>query len=238
MTGRQTKLIGLLGGMSWESSALYYRLLNTATKRRLGGHHNARSLMFTLDFDELNMLAAQGDWPQVATLVSDAARRLEQAGAAFAMLTAVTAHSVADKVEAAIGIPLLHIADPAGQAIRAAGLSRVGLVGTRYTMEMGFFSERLQKLHGLDVLVPPEDQRTVLHQVIIEELTLGVVKEASKQKLLHIANELGSRGAQAIVVACTELPLLLRMDEYRLPAFDVVNLHAEAAVNMALGETG
>lgn len=237
MTVRQTKLIGLLGGMSWESSALYYRLLNTATHRRMGGHHNARSLMFTLDFDELNALAAQGDWKKVAAVISDAARSLEKAGAEFAMLTAVTAHTVADQVAEAIGIPLLHIVDPTGEAIRAKGLARVGLLGTRYTMELGFFAERMRKQFGIEVIVPPEDQRTALHRIIIEELTLGVIEEKSKRALLRIANDLGARGAEAVVVACTELPLLLDMDAYPMPAFDVVKLHAEAAVERALGES-
>lgn len=234
MTVRQTKLIGLLGGMSWESSALYYRLLNTAAHRRLGGHHNARSLMFTLDFDELNALAAQGDWNKVAAVISVAARSLEKAGAEFAMLTAVTPHTVADQVAEAINIPLLHIADPTGEAIRARGPTRVGLLGTRYTMELGFFAERLRKRYGIEVIVPPEEQRTALHRIIIDELTLGVVKAESRGVLLHLAKDLGARGAEAVVVACTELPLLLDTDDYPMPAFDVVRLHAEAAVERAL----
>ncbi|WP_395446813.1 aspartate/glutamate racemase family protein [Aminobacter sp. UC22_36] len=236
MTVRQTKLIGLLGGMSWESSVLYYRLINQAAHDRMGGHHNARSLMFTLDFDELNRLAAQGDWTEVAAVVSNAARSLEQAGAAFAMLTAVTPHTVAEQVESAIGIPLLHIADPTGEAIRGAGLKRVGLLGTRYTMELGFFAERLQKRFGIEVIVPPDEQRTALHRIIIDELTLGVVRPESKAVLLQLAADLGARGAEAVVVACTELPLLAGMDAYPMPAFDVVRLHAEAAVERALAE--
>ncbi|CAN7364031.1 aspartate/glutamate racemase family protein [Aminobacter sp. LjRoot7] len=234
MTVDQTKLIGLLGGMSWESSALYYRLINQAAHARMGGHHNARSLMFTLDFDELNRLAAAGDWMRVAAVISEAARSLEKAGAAFAMLTAVTAHTVADQVAERIGIPLLHIADPTGEAIRAAGIKRVGLLGTRYTMELGFFAERLQQRFGIEVLVPPEEQRTALHRIIIDELTLGVVKPESAAVLLRLAADLGARGAEAAVVACTELPLLLAMDAYPMPAFDVVRLHAEAAVELAL----
>ena len=230
----QTKLIGLLGGMSWESSALYYRLINQAAHARMGGHHNARSLMFTLDFDELNRLAAAGDWVRVAAVISEAARSLEQAGAAFAMLTAVTAHTVADQVADAVGIPLLHIADPTGEAIRAAGIRRVGLLGTRYTMELGFFAERLQQRFGIEVLVPPEEQRTALHRIIIDELTLGVVKAETATVLSRLAADLGARGAEAAVVACTELPLALAMDAYPMPAFDVVRLHAEAAVEMAL----
>ncbi len=234
MTVNQTRLIGLLGGMSWESSALYYRLINQAAHARMGGHHNARSLMFTLDFDELNRLAAAGDWTRVAAVISEAAHSLEKAGAAFAMLTAVTPHTVADRVADAIGIPLLHIADPTGEAIRAAGLSRVGLLGTRYTMELGFFAERLQQRFGIEVIVPPEEQRRALHGIIIDELTLGAVRPESADVLLRLASDLGARGAQAVVVACTELPLLAGMDAYPMPAFDVVRLHAEAAVELAL----
>lgn len=234
MTVRQTQLIGLLGGMSWESSALYYRLINEATHRRLGGHHNARSLMFTLDFDELNDLAARGEWEHVAEVITKAARHLEAGGAAFAMMTAVTAHYVADKVAEAIKIPLLHIADPTGKSLQAAGHQRVGLLGTRYTMELGFLAERLQRQFGIEVLVPPEEERTALHRIIIDELTLGIVKPESRAVLLQLANGLEARGADAIVVACTELPLLVAMEDYPMPGYDVVRLHAEAAVELAL----
>ncbi|KQU69861.1 aspartate racemase [Aminobacter sp. DSM 101952] len=236
MIVRQTQLIGLIGGMSWESSALYYRLINEAAHRRLGGHHNARSLMFTLDFDELNDLAAGGEWERVAEVIITAARHIEAGGAAFAMLTAVTAHYVADKVAAAIRIPLLHIADPAGRTLQAAGHKRVGLLGTRYTMELGFFGERLERQFGIEVLVPPEDERTALHRIIIDELTLGVAKPESRAVLLHLAKGLQARGAGAVVSACTELPLLLAMEDYPVPAYDVVKLHAEAAVDLALGD--
>lgn len=234
MTLQQTKLIGLLGGMSWESSVLYYRLINEAAQRRLGGHHNARSLMFTLDFDQLNDLAAKGDWDKLAEVVGEGARSLEKGGAAFAMLTAVTPHVVAERLEADLAIPFLHIADPAGEAILAAGLSRVGLLATRYTMELGFFARRLQERFGIEVIVPPEDERTWLHRIIIDELTLGVIKPSSREVLLGLARGLAEEGAQAVVVACTELPLLLDTGAYPVPAFDVVRLHAEAAVELAL----
>ena len=239
MVKRQTKLIGLLGGMSWESSALYYRLINQAAHGRLGGHHNARSLMYSLDFDELNDLAAKGEWDRVAEVIAKAARHLEAGGAAFAMLTAVTAHYVADKVADAISIPLLHIADPTGKVLQAAGHKRVGLLGTRYTMELGFLAERLQREFGIEALVPAEDDRTVLHRLIIDELTVGIVRPESKSLLLSLANGLQARGAEAVVLACTELPLVLAMEDYPMPAYDVVKLHAEAAVDLALaGEQG
>jgi aspartate racemase len=234
MTVRQSKLIGMVGGMSWESSALYYRLLNAAAHRRLGGHHNARSVLFTLDFDELNTMASMGRWDSVSERVAEAARCLERAGADFVIITAVTPHSVADQVEAAIGIPLLHLADPTAVAIRNRGFSRVGLLGTRYTMEMDFFRQRLRDRHGLDVITPLQEQRTALHRIIVDELTLGAVKDASKAALLQMARDLQARGAEAIIVGCTELPLLLDTDDYPVPAFDVTVLHAEAAVDLAL----
>ena len=236
MTGRQTELIGLLGGMSWESSALYYRLINQAAHGRLGGHHNARSLMYSLDFDELNDLAAKGDWDRIAEVITKAARHLEAGGAAFAMLTAVTPHYVADKVADAIRIPLLHIADPTGKVLQAAGYRRVGLLGTRYTMELGFLAERLRRQFGIEALVPPEDERLAVHRMIIDELTLGIVRPEAKPLLLRVAQGLQAQGAEAVVVACTELPLVLAMEDYPVPAHDMVKIHAEAAVELALAD--
>ncbi|MEQ1953708.1 aspartate/glutamate racemase family protein [Mesorhizobium sp. CN2-181] len=234
MAAGQSKLIGLLGGMSWESSALYYRLLNNAVHRRLGGYHNARSMLFTFDFDDLYSRAASGRWDELAEMLADAARRLEASGADFVMLTAVTAHAVADRVEAALRIPLLHLADPTAEAIRAAGFTRVGLLATRFTMEMGFLAQRLADRYGIEVMTPPEDQRAALHRIIVEELTVGKFEAASRARLVEMAGELGHRGAQAIIVGCTELPLLLDNDGYPLPAFDVTKLHAEAAIDLAL----
>lgn len=234
MAGHQTQLIGLLGGMSWESSALYYRLINQAAHRRLGGHHNARSLMYSLDFDELNDLAAKGDWDGVVAVVTNASRHLEAGGAAFAMLTAVTAHYVADKVADAIKIPLLHIADPTGRTLQAAGYKRIGILGTRYTMELGFLGDRLKRQFGIEALVPPEDERLTLHRMILDELTLGIVKPESKSLLLRVAQGLLTQGAEAVVLACTELPPVQALEDYPMPAYDMVNIHAEAAVELAL----
>lgn len=234
MTAGKSKLIGLLGGMSWESSALYYRLLNSAVHNRLGGHHNARSVLFTFDFDDLVSRASSGRWDELGEILADGARRVEAAGADFVMLTAGTAHAVADQVQAALRIPLLHLADPTAEAIRAAGFTRVGLLGTRFTMEMGFLAKRLGDRYGIEVLTPPEDQRATLHRIIVEELTVGKVEATSRAKLAEMADELGRQGAKAIIAGCTELPLLLDNEDYPLPAFDVTKLHAEAAVNLAL----
>lgn len=230
----QMKLIGLLGGMSWQSSALYYRLLNDGAHRRLGGHHNARSLLFTLDYDELDRLADAGDWQAIGEIIAAAAGSLERAGADLVLITAVTAHHVAPVVEAALDVPLLHIADPTGRAIRGAGLTRVGLLGTRHTMSMDFFPEHLRRHHGLDVITPHPAERDAVHRVIHEELTLGIVRKESRATLLAAVAGLAARGAEGIVVGCTELPLLLAMEDYPLPAFNVPLLHVEAALDLAL----
>ncbi len=234
MTG-QSRLIGMVGGMSWESSAIYYRLLNQGAGARLGGHHNARSLLYTLDFDEINRMAALGRWDVVAERVSDAARWLEKAGAELVMLTAVSAHRVFDEVQAAISVPVLHVGDPTAQSIKARGLSRVGLLGTRYTMEQEFLSGRLRG-HGLEVLTPNAEQRERLHRIIIDELTLGKVEDASRAVLLEMTADLEARGAQAFILGCTELPLLVGTGDYPLPAFDATELHAEAALDIALAD--
>jgi aspartate racemase len=182
-------------------------------------------------------MASLDRWDQVGDAIADAARRVENAGADFVMITAVTGHAVADRIEASLRVPLLHIGDPTADAINAAGLACVGLIGTRFTMEMKFFVERLRNRHGVEVLVPPVADRAALHQIIVEELALGVVREASKHVLVKIATDLAAQGAQAIVVGCTELPLLLSMEEYPLPAFDVTKLHTEAAIRYSLQPT-
>lgn len=232
----QSKLIGMIGGMSWESSALYYRLLNQAAHRRLGGHHNARSVMFTLDFDELNDMAGRGDWDGIADRLCEAARRLEKAGADLIMITSVTAHRVADGVAAAASVPLLHLADSTAGGIRARGLSKAGLLGTRYTMEQDFLSGRLREAHGIDIVVPDPEQREAIHRIVIDELTLGTVEPRSRALLLRVAADLRDRGAEAIILGCTELPMLAAKEDYPLPAFDVTELHVEAALDMALEE--
>lgn len=230
------KLIGLIGGMSWESTALYYRLLNIGAHRRLGGHHNARTAIVAIDFDRVNRAAAEGDWDLVAEVLIDAGDRLERAGAEFIMITSVSGHAVAAQVEAALRVPLLHLADPLGEMIRSKGLAKLGLLGTRYTMEMDFFSSRLRDKFGLEVLVPPQEKRRELHRIIIEELTLGRVTQPARQTLLRMAGELAAQGADAVAVACTELPLLADMADYPVTALDVVQLHVDSALDLAITE--
>jgi aspartate racemase len=228
------KTIGLIGGMSWESSAEYYRLINEAVKCRLGGLHSARILMLSVDFAEIESLQRGGRWEEAAQQLVDAARRLERGGADFLVLCTNTMHRVADEVADAVGIPLLHIADATAEHIRAHGLTSVGLLGTRYTMEQGFYRGRLKEQHGLDVLIPDPDGRTVVHDVIYNELVLGRVEERSRAAYREIMGELVTRGADAIVLGCTEIGLLVGEGDAAVPLFDTTRIHAEKAVEAAL----
>lgn len=228
------KTIGLLGGMSWESTLPYYRHINEAVRERLGGLHSARLVLYSLDFHEIEALQRQGDWAAAGTLLADAARRLESAGADFLLLCTNTMHKVADAIEAASDLPLLHIADPTAAAIQAAGLQRVGLLGTRFTMEQPFYRQRLEDRHGIQVLVPDEPDRAEVHRVIYEELCRGVVSEASRQAYRQVISRLVARGAQAVILGCTEIGLLVRADDAEVPLFDTCVLHAQAAAERAL----
>ena len=228
------KTIGLLGGMSWESTLPYYRHINEAVRERLGGLHSARLVLYSLDFHEIEALQRQGDWAAAGTLLADAARRLESAGANFLLLCTNTMHKVADAIEAASALPLLHIADPTAATIQAAGLQRVGLLGTRFTMEQPFYRQRLEDRYGIQVLVPDEPDRAEVHRVIYEELCRGVVSEASRQAYRQVISRLVARGAQAVILGCTEIGLLVRADDAEVPLFDTCVLHAQAAAERAL----
>ena len=231
----RSRLIGLIGGMSWESTALYFRLLNEGVNRALGGHHNARSVIHTLDFAPLLEAGMAGRWDLVGEAASEAARSLEAAGAELILITSNTGHAVADQVRAAVGVPLLHIADATGDAVRARGLEKLGFLGTRFTMEMGFYAETLRQRHGIDLLLPEEADKAELHRIIIEELTLGELRPESRARVHAMAATLGRRGAEGVVIGCTELPLLMGEADYPLPAFDTTRLHVEAAIRHALG---
>lgn len=226
--------IGLIGGMSWESSAAYYRLLNVAVKQRLGGYHNARSLMFTVDFDEIEGLQARDDWQTAGEILADAARRLEGAGAGLILLCTNTMHVVADQIRSATTVPFLHIVDPTATALKQAGIERVGLLGTRYTMEMDFYRRRLEIEHGLTVFVPEATDRDRVHSIIFDELVQGEIWEQSRADYLDVIARLGERGAQGVIFGCTEIGLLLSADQVSMPVFDTTRLHAIAAVDWAL----
>ncbi|KVA08584.1 aspartate/glutamate racemase family protein [Burkholderia ubonensis] len=227
------KTIGLIGGMSWESSAEYYRMLNRYSKALHGGHHNAKSVMVTVDFAEIEALQRVHDWPALGAHMAAAARQLEAAGADLIVLTTNTMHRVHDAIEAAVALPFLHIADPTGKALLAAGVSRVGLLGTRYTMELPFYAERLREKFGLDVLVPEERERDDVHRIIYDELCHGAVDAGSRATYVTIIEGLAKRGAQAVILGCTEITLLIGAEDSPLPVFDTTALHAQAAVEWA-----
>ncbi|CBS90055.1 Putative aspartate racemase (plasmid) [Azospirillum lipoferum 4B] len=228
------KVIGLIGGMSWESSAEYYRIVNERVRDRLGGLHSARCLMWSFDFAEIEALQHAGRWDDATALMIDAARRLERGGADFVVICTNTMHRMADQVQAAIGLPLLHIADPTAERIRAAGLRRVGLLGTAFTMEQDFYKGRLVQKHGLEVLVPDDADRSTVHRVIYDELVQGRIEEASRQAYRGVIARLVERGAEAVILGCTEIMLLVRPEDSPVPLYDTTAIHAEAAVELAL----
>ena len=228
------KMLGLIGGMSWESSAQYYRLINEGVRTARGSTASARLLLWSFDFAEIEALQHAGDWAALTVLMEDAGKRLAAAGADHLLICTNTMHLMADAVEAAAGIPLLHIADPAGSAIRAAGLTKVGLLGTAFTMEQDFYRDRLARRHGLEVLVPDPDDRATVHRVIYDELVAGTVREESRRAYREVIARLVARGAEAIVLGCTEIMLLIDADDSAVPLFDTTALHAAAAVELAL----
>ncbi len=229
------RTIGLLGGMSWESTALYYRWINEGVRDRLGGLHSARIVMVSVDFAEIEVMQAEGDWEAAGAALAREARHLEAAGAEGLLICTNTMHKVADGVQAAVEIPLLHLADATAQRIVAAGVERVGLLGTRFTMEQAFYRDRLAS-HGLEVLVSDQAGREAVHRIIYEELVLGEVRETSRREVADVVEELVARGAEGVIEGCTEITLLSLGDLVRLPRFDTTRIHAEAAVAWALGD--
>ncbi|GAA2807749.1 aspartate/glutamate racemase family protein [Saccharopolyspora taberi] len=227
------RTIGLIGGMSWESTAEYYRVLNEETRRRLGGLHSAPCVVYSLDFAEIERMQAEGRWDEAAKALVAAGQALERAGAEFAVLCTNTMHRVADSLESELGIPLLHLADATAAAVRSAGVDRVGLLGTAFTMEQAFYRDRLAS-HGIDVLVPDADDRALMHRVIYDELCQGVVREDSRAAYRRIIAGLAEDGARGIVLGCTEIELLVTAQDSPVPVFPTARLHAVAAVDRAL----
>jgi len=228
------KVIGLLGGMSWESTALYYRILNQQIKERLGGLHSAELVLYSVDFQRIEQLQAAGEWQQAGEILADAARNLERAGAQFIVLCTNTMHKVAAQISAATTIPLLHIADATGRRIHQAGLRKVGLLATRFTMEQAFYRGRLQEQFDLTVITPDEEDRHFVHEVIYHELCLGAINPASRRRYREIMARLVGQGAQAIILGCTEITLLVDATDASVPLFDTTLIHAEEAVIQAL----
>jgi len=220
--------------MSWESTVPYYRTINRVIGDRLGGLHSARIVLYSVDFHEIERLQHGGRWAEAGDILVGAARALERAGADFLVLCTNTMHKVASQIEEGVGIPLLHIADPTADRIKAARLGKVGLLATRFTMEQEFYRQRLQTEHGLEVLVPPEDEREVVHRVIYEELCRGKVLESSRNRYQGFVSGLVSRGAEGVILGCTEIGLLLGPSDAAVPLFDTTEIHAEAAAQYAL----
>ncbi|MFM5383678.1 aspartate/glutamate racemase family protein [Aeromonas veronii] len=228
------KCIGLLGGMSWESTVSYYQALNRGVRAQLGGLHSARVLLNSVDFAGIERLQHAGDWPATARLLAAEARKLQDGGADFLLIGTNTMHKVAPEIEAAIDIPLLHIADATAAKLRADGITRVGLLGTRFTMEQDFYKGRLQERFGLAVLVPDEAERERVHRIIYDELCLGEIRESSRAEYLAIIEGLAAAGAEAVILGCTEIALLVGDARAAVPLYDTTAIHAEAAVTLAL----
>lgn len=230
------KTIGLIGGMSWESSASYYRIINEAVKEQLGGLHSAKCILYSVDFDEIERYQTEGDWNAAGTSLSDAARSLEKAGADFIVICTNTMHKVVDQIEKSIHIPVLHIADATAKQIHHAGIGRVGLLGTRYTMEQDFYKERLTS-KGINVMTPPEEERQQINRIIFEELCLGKIEDGSRHYYKSVIARLVADGAEGIILGCTEIGLLISPEDAAVPLFDTAEIHAVEAVKLALKES-
>lgn len=230
------KTIGLLGGMSWESTVGYYRAINEGVKKALGGLHSAKIVLYSVDFDPIEKMQHAGDWAATAIELSAAAKRIEAAGADFLLICTNTMHRVAAEVETSIGIPLLHITDATGERLVTEGVTSVGLLGTAFTMEQAFYKDRLADRFSLDVLVPQDKDRRIVHDVIYQELCLGKVAAESKRQYLRIIDELAGRGAQGVILGCTEIGMLVAQPDTGVKLFDTTAIHAEQAVTRAVGE--
>ena len=228
------KTIGLIGGMSWESTIPYYRQINETIRERMGGLHSARVVLYSVDFHEIEQLQRAGDWDSAGAILAEAARSLEAAGAAFLVLCTNTMHKVASHIEAAVNIPLLHLVDPTAAEIKRAGYSTVGLLGTRFTMEQAFYRDRLCEHHGLRVVVPETEDREVVHRIIYEELCLGIIKPESRSEYRRVMKSLATQGVQAIILGCTEISLLVDQHDSEVPLFDTTAIHARSAAEEAL----
>ncbi|WP_335337251.1 aspartate/glutamate racemase family protein [Sedimenticola thiotaurini] len=229
-------MIGMLGGMSWESTVSYYRAVNEGVKARLGGLHSARILLYSVDFQQIERLQHQGDWAATATILEEAALAVQRGGADGLIICTNTMHRVAEQIEQALSIPLLHIADATGRRLAADGVRRVGLLGTRFTMEQPFYRQRLEQRFGIDVLVPGRDERERVHRIIYDELCLGRVRDASRQTYLEIIEALRQAGAEAVILGCTEIALLVQQAQTAVPLYDTTALHAAAAVDFILAD--
>lgn len=230
------KTIGLIGGMSWESSLEYYRIINETVKERLGGFRSARIVMYSFDFEEVAKLQHEGRWDEATELIVEAAQKLEKAGAGLLVICTNTMHIVADEVQRSIKVPLLHIADAAAEEIKTKGLKKIGLLGTRFTLEKDFYKGRLAKKYGLEVIIPAEHERQIVHDIIYSELCRGEIKESSREQFIKIIQNLVSNGSEGIILGCTEICLLVRQQDVQVPIFDTTAIHATSAALSAMQE--
>lgn len=230
------KTIGVIGGMSWESTALYYRLINEGIKKALGGLHSARVVVYSVDFDDIEKLQSAGHWAKAGKLLAEAAQALAQAGAEFLVLATNTMHKVAPQIQQAVAIPLLHIADATAERICKTGTEKVGLIATRFTMEETFYRGRLSDKYGLEVITPERKDRELIHRVIYDELCQGIIRSDSRMRFCEVMSKLTAQGAQGIILGCTEITLLVEAQDASVPLFDTTQLHAESAVRFALAE--
>ncbi len=230
------KTIGLIGGMSWESTLSYYKGINEGVRKSLGGLHSAKVALYSVDFAEIEKLQHQGEWDKTAEILSAAARSVEAGGADFFLICTNTMHKVAEAVEKSVAIPLVHIADATGELLVKDGIKRVGLLGTRFTMEQAFYKNRLSDKFGIDVIIPDEAEREIVHQVIYTELCLGQINNASCNQYLKIISSLHNQGAEAVILGCTEIALLVQQTQMAIPLYDTTEIHARKAVQLAIGE--
>ncbi|WP_404273663.1 aspartate/glutamate racemase family protein [Yersinia similis] len=228
------KILGLIGGMSWESTIPYYRMINQQVKAQLGGLHSAKIILYSVDFHEIEQLQAKGDWQTAAQLLSDAAISLKHAGAEVIVVCTNTMHKVADDIEVACGLPLLHIADATAVQIKQQGIDKIGLLGTRYTMEQDFYRGRLTEKHSIEVITPDDTDRETVNRIIYEELCLGIISETSRNAYRRVMKKLEARGVQGIIFGCTEITLLVNAQDASVPVFDTTAIHASAAADYAL----
>ena len=228
------KTIGLLGGMSWESTLEYYRLINMYVNERLGKLHSGKILLYSFDFQGIEELQHSGEWEELGLVMADAARKLERAGAELMVICTNTMHKVAGTVEGSTGVPLIHIADAAGEEIRGRGIAKVGLLGTKFTMTRDFYRERLKKRYDIDVIIPGQEDMEFVHNVIYDELVLGVFKDDSRNRFREIIEGMAASGAEGIILGCTEIPLLIKQEHVSIPVLDTLRLHADAAAEAAI----
>ncbi len=228
------KTIGLIGGMSWESSVEYYKIINETIHQKLGGLHSAKSIMISVDFAEIEVLQHKGNWPEAGKILITAAENLEKAGADFIVICTNTMHKLADDIQSQVHIPILHIADATARQVINAGMKKICLLGTRFTMEENFYKGRLTDKFDLEVIIPGENDRTVIHRVIYDELVLGQIRAESRENYLSIINKMVSSGAEGIILGCTEIGLLVKQEDCPIPLFDTTIIHAQAAVEQAL----